>query len=159
MDLQGIVVRPSTVSGGGQGAFALHDFVRGDVVASFTPILSAGANNLPHDACISGCYDEQWTVACDRPLWYRINHSRRDKNVEPQTKEGRVCFVATRAIRAGDELFFVYTNASPSWPEPPLRPRQGKRRRCEGDSGKRQRCKGGGGAALLWLVCLLWATA
>ena len=83
---------------------------------------------LPHDSCVympnlrTCMFDSTWVDPHDQPpLWYRINHSR-DYNCRPCfvadmtfPNKGRLMWLATRDIDAGDELVYNYDNAPREW--------------------------------------------
>ncbi len=110
-----IVVRRSRVHG--RGVFATRDIRKGEVIGEYLGerISHAEANWRYRDRDAQDNHTFLFTVSSRTVIDATrqgndtrfINH-RCDPNCEPQIRRSRVFIVATRLIRAGDELGFEY---------------------------------------------------
>jgi SET domain-containing protein len=109
------VIRPSTVHG--QGAFAVRDIRRGETIDEYTGerISHDEANERYKDRDLNDNHTFLYTLDDDTVIdgtlhgndARYINH-KCDANCAPRIKDGRLFIVATRKIRAGEEIGYRY---------------------------------------------------
>lgn len=111
----------------GKGLFARVDMMRDTVVAVIPDPQRVGDESfaedkgLPHDAIVwKGCdgfFDRRFVQREWPPLWYRMNHSKRNANVSMRIDKSKntVQWVTTEEVGEGVELKYKYGFAPEEW--------------------------------------------
>ena len=104
-----VIIRNSKIEG--KGVFAGTDFKKGDVIMKWDESVTLNKNEAKK---IPKRYRKYLVLFKSRYILAQSPEKYLNHSCEPNTKEGRLCDVASKGIKKGEELTTDYSvNASP----------------------------------------------